>query len=179
MRLRVALFAKPGQAVTVQVFPSRVEIWNAGALPEGVTVDGLVRGQISILRNPDIAHALYLQGYMEKLGRDGVLIDHACKAYGLPAPKWRSDARGVTLIFRTPEVTPEVTKLIRLIDGDASRQELQQLSGLKDGEHVRKACLQPALAAGMVEMTLPSKPTSRLQRYRLTPQGKRLRKQSK
>lgn len=176
--------------VVVQVFPNRVEIWNSGALPEGVTVDGLVRGQISILRNPDIAHALYLQGYMEKLGRGGVLIDHACKAYGLPAPEWRSDARGVTLIFRTPEVapevapevtpevTPEVVKLISLMDGDASRQALQQLLGLKDGEHFRKAYLQPALAAGVIEMTLPDKPTSRLQRYRLTPQGKRLRKQS-
>jgi ATP-dependent DNA helicase RecG len=169
--------------IRVQVFPRRVEIWNSGSLPEGVTPDGLVKGQISILRNPDIAHVLYLQGFMEKLGRGGVLIDHACREQGLPAPEWRSDARGVTLIFRatevtpevTPEVVPEVTRLVSLMEGEASRQELQQRLGLKDSEHFRKTYLLPALAAKAVEMTLPDKPTSRMQRYRLTPLGKRLR----
>ena len=52
-----------------------------------------------------------------------------------------------------------------------SRQELQQTLDLKDPEHFRKAYLLPALSSGLVEMTLPEKPTSRSQRYRLTAQG--------
>ncbi|WP_200770583.1 hypothetical protein [Thiomicrospira sp. ALE5] len=40
-----------------------------------------------ILRNtPTKAHALYLQGYMEKLGRGSVLITQACREAGLPDP---------------------------------------------------------------------------------------------
>lgn len=158
-----------------------------GELPEGVTPRDLVHGQISVLRNPDIAHVLYLQGMMEKLGRGGVLIDHACKAQGLPAPEWRSDASGVTLIFRTPEVipeatpevatevTPEVLRLLRVVESKSSRRYLQQALNLKDSEHLRKAYLLPALTAGMIEMTVPDKPTSSKQRYRLRSQGRRLR----
>ena len=84
------------------------------------------------MRNPDIAHVLHLQGMTERLRRGGVLIDHACKAQGLPAPEWRSDANGVTLIFRTPEVTPEVLRLLRVVESESSRRDLQQALDLKD-----------------------------------------------
>ncbi|MGQ0524737.1 MAG: Fic family protein, partial [Betaproteobacteria bacterium] len=43
--------------------------------------------------------------------------------------------------------------------------------GLRDDEHFRKAYLLPALEAGWVEMTIPDKPNSRLQKYRLTAAG--------
>jgi hypothetical protein len=41
----------------------------------------------------------------------------------------------------------------------------------RDNEHFRKAYVQPALAAGLIEMTRPDRPRSRLQRYRLTAAG--------
>ncbi|MBM3225571.1 MAG: transcriptional regulator, partial [Candidatus Tectomicrobia bacterium] len=43
----------------------------------------------------------------------------------------------------------------------------------RNSEHFRKAYLVPALASGLLEMTIPAKPKSRLQQYRLTPQGRR------
>ena len=52
-----------------------------------------------------------------------------------------------------------------------SRKELQALLGLKDPDHFRLAYLQPALEAGLIEMTLPKTPRSPLQRYRLTKSG--------
>ena len=52
------------------------------------------------------------------------------------------------------------------------RTEIQNLLGLKHEDHFREAYLTPALAAGLVEMTIQSKPTSRLQKYRLTAKGK-------
>ena len=43
--------------------------------------------------------------------------------------------------------------------------------GLKNADHFRKAYILPAMAAGVLEMTLPEQPNSRLQRYRLTNKG--------
>jgi ATP-dependent DNA helicase RecG len=52
-----------------------------------------------------------------------------------------------------------------------SRQELQTALDLSDAEHFRKAYLMPALGAGLIEMTIPEKPRSSRQRYRITSQG--------
>ncbi len=44
---------------------------------------------------------------------------------------------------------------------------------LKHLVHFRLAYLQPALRAGLIAMTIPDKPRSSRQRYRLTPAGRR------
>jgi ATP-dependent DNA helicase RecG len=71
----------------------------------------------------------------------------------------------------TTEVTEEVKRLLKLITGDHSRKELQEMLGLKHAEHFRKTYLLPAIKAGFVGMTRPDKPKSRLQKYRLTEKG--------
>ena len=75
----------------------------------------------------------------------------------------------------TPEVTLEVTlevkKLLSILKGEMSRKDIQQKLGLKDEKHFREAYQQPAVAAGLIEMTIPDKPNSRLQKYRITEKG--------
>jgi ATP-dependent DNA helicase RecG len=53
-----------------------------------------------------------------------------------------------------------------------SRVELMASLGLKDEKHFRESYQQAALATGLVEMTIPAKPQSRNQKYRLTVAGK-------
>ena len=48
---------------------------------------------------------------------------------------------------------------------------LMELVGRSDRTKFRNQILQPLLDAGYVEMTVPQKPNSRLQRYRLSPAG--------
>ena len=91
--------------VTIQVYPKRLEIWNSGSLPEGITPETLAKGHLSVLRNPDIAHVLYLRGTMEKIGRGSLLILKTCRDIGLPEPTWTSDELGVTLTFRAGNMT--------------------------------------------------------------------------
>ena len=71
-----------------------------------------------------------------------------------------------------PEVPPEVERLLHALAGETlRRRELQARLGLQDEKHFRQHYLQPALAAGLLEMTVPDKPRSRMQRYRLTDKG--------
>lgn len=70
-----------------------------------------------------------------------------------------------------PEVTPEVVMLIKSLKGELSRMELMRKLRLKDEKNFRVTYLKPALEAGFVERTIPDKPTSRLQKYRLTDTG--------
>ena len=57
---------------------------------------------------------------------------------------------------------------------EQKRAELQEAAGLKDREHFRKSHLEPLLDAGLLEMTIPDKPTSSRQRYRTTESGARV-----
>lgn len=58
------------------------------------------------------------------------------------------------------------------LEGEMSRREIQEKLGLKNDEHFRKAYLLPALEAECIEMTLPDKPRSSKQKYRLTEKWK-------
>ena len=70
-----------------------------------------------------------------------------------------------------PQVTGQVQRLLSVMVADHSRSELQALLGLKHRDSFIATYLQPALAGGWIEMTIPEKPRSSLQRYRLTPAG--------
>ncbi len=73
----------------------------------------------------------------------------------------------------TPQVTPQVVALLKVLDREPlSRDALQRVLGLSDRKSFRRSWLAPALTAGLVEMTLPDTPNSRLQRYRLTSKGR-------
>ncbi len=77
----------------------------------------------------------------------------------------------------TPEVAPEVKKMLAMLNGAGnamSRREMQQQLDLSDEKHFREFYLQPAVAGGLIEMTVPQRPTSRLQKYRLTRKGSQL-----
>ncbi len=77
--------------------------------------------------------------------------------------------------LNTPQVshhvTPQVNKLIHALEHEMSREELQAACALKDRKSYSERYLKPALEQGVIEMTIPDKPRSRSQRYRLTALG--------
>ncbi len=58
--------------------------------------------------------------------------------------------------------------MLTLIVGEMTRKKILQKLGLKDEKHFRENYQQAAIAQGLIEMTLPDKPNSRLQKYRFT-----------
>jgi ATP-dependent DNA helicase RecG len=61
--------------------------------------------------------------------------------------------------------------MLAVLKKPMTRKEIQAALGLKDEKHFRQAYQQPAVAAGLIEMTVPDKPQSRLQKYKITPKG--------
>lgn len=58
------------------------------------------------------------------------------------------------------------------MEGELSRQELQDLLNITHREYFRTQYLNPAIEMGIVQMTIPGKPTSGNQKYYLTDKGK-------
>ena len=72
----------------------------------------------------------------------------------------------------TAQVTAQVGELLARVNGEMTRQAIQDALGLAHRENFRKVYLAPALELGVIEMTLPNKPRSSNQRYRLTALGR-------
>lgn len=73
-----------------------------------------------------------------------------------------------------PHVTPQVVALLKCLSEHTiplNREEAQTKLDLKDRKSFRERYLKPALAAGLIKMTIPDKPNSKLQQYRLTELG--------
>jgi predicted transcriptional regulator len=76
----------------------------------------------------------------------------------------------------TMQVTMQVAKMIKVMDGMMSRLEIMQKMNLFNRDYFRLECLQPSLKECIIEMTIPDKPKSRFQKYRLTDKGIELKK---
>jgi|GEM_PF-1567016 len=70
----------------------------------------------------------------------------------------------------------ELKRVLSVIEGEMTRGELQNLLNLKNNEHFRKFYLVPAISGNYIEMTLPDKPNSRFQKYRITDKGLEVKK---
>ncbi|WP_291319233.1 Fic family protein [Desulfonatronospira sp.] len=73
----------------------------------------------------------------------------------------------------SPQVTPQVKRLLEVLRGEMSREDLQKALNLRDRKSFREVYLKPALAEGLIEMTMPARQSSRFQKYRLTHSGRR------
>ncbi|MFZ5759851.1 MAG: Fic family protein [Thermodesulfobacteriota bacterium] len=85
------------------------------------------------------------------------------------------------------KITPEVgtrlglsrhqVEILRNCASEKAIGELMDLIGRANRTKFRDQVLRPLLDAGLVEMTIPNKPTSSRQKYRLTGKGKQYSRQ--
>jgi ATP-dependent DNA helicase RecG len=72
--------------VQVIVFTDRIEVWNPGELPPGLTPELLRKPHGPIPRNPLIAEPLFRVKYVEKAGTGTTDMIDDCRKAGLPEP---------------------------------------------------------------------------------------------
>jgi ATP-dependent DNA helicase RecG len=78
-----------------------------------------------------------------------------------------------------PEVTTEVMNMLKVLKRDMTRNEIMAALGLKNEKHFRQHYQQAGIAAGLIEMTIPHKPKSSKQKYRITARGRKLLENTK
>lgn len=175
-----------GANVFVEVYGDRIEVVNPGGLPAGMQYSDL--GCKSVRRNPLVADLLHRIAFIEKAGTGIQRMRDAAREHGHPQPEITADGF-FTVVFRplpsappkhppsTPQVTPQVAAVLAAAREPASRETLMAAAGLADRKHFRSSYLESLLAAGWIEMTVPGKPRSPHQRYRMTRLGVEVLKQ--
>ena len=162
-------------------------------LPPSLTLDMLREPHGSVPGNLLLAEPLYLTQYIERMGTGTGDMIRRCREAGLPEPEFSMSDGFVITIRRTvqqrigeasgrpesqpesrPESQPESLErrvLGLLADGPLSKSELSSRLGQKEVSGHLNQVIRVLLADQTVEYTRPEKPTSRLQKYRLTDKG--------
>ena len=170
-----------------EFFDDRIEITSFGSLPQGMTEKEFFEGY-SVPRNKELMRVFRDLELVEHLGSGVPRIlrsyEKECFKFSenflrmiFPASEQVAEqvAEQVTEQV-TGQVTGQVTELIKALDKEMDRQEIQDKLGLAHRENFRANYLKPALNQGLIEMTIPDRPNSSLQKYRLTILGKQLKK---
>jgi predicted HTH transcriptional regulator len=188
-------------SVQVMLFSDRLEVWNPGALPPVLTLKSLLKPHGSYPKNPLVAEPLYLTKYIERMGtgiRD--MVDR-CRVAGLSDPVFKLTDGFVATVYRKPGVAFEAVnkasgqmrppipvdqvgtksglsrdqvEMLRQCLKDQSIADLMVIAGRTNRTKFRDQVLNPLAEMGLIEMTIPGKPTSSKQKYRLTQKGRNL-----
>ena len=87
--------------VQVIVYADRIEVWNPGELPHGLTPEKLREPHAPVPRNPLLAEPLYRVKFVEKAGTGTTDMIADCLGAGLPEPTFEQNgAHFVTTIWR-------------------------------------------------------------------------------
>lgn len=183
--------SNPSSYVAIAVFDDRIEIHSIGGFPKGIRAELLTQEHRSIARNPLIAGAFHRTGAIEVWGRGTNRVIDACRAYGIADPTFTEASGAVTVTFKaevvvgTQDLVPDRhqvgTKLalsqyqvevLELADFPRALPELMVPSGRTDRTKFRDGVVAPLLEAGFIEMTIPDKPRSSKQQYRITEAGR-------
>jgi len=157
-----------------EFFDDRIEITSFGSLPQGMTEKEFFEGY-SIPRNKELMRIFRDLDLVEHLGSG---VPRILRSYGKECFKFTENFLRMTFpILKqvTEQVTPQVMELIKIIEEEMGRQEIQNKLELLDRKNLRINYLSPALNWGYIAMTIPENPNSSLQKYRLTEKGKQLK----
>lgn len=117
-------------SVQVMLFRNRLEVWNPGQLPYGLTVNKLLEPHKSLPANPLIADPLFWTGYVDKVGTGTEDIVNLCKDKGLKAPEYHQEEDFRVVIWRNdgPERDQKST---RSVPEEYQKQLVLRLSSLQ------------------------------------------------
>lgn len=104
--------------VQIRIYDDRLEIWNPGMLPAGISVEELYREHPSRPRNPRLAAIFHRARLIEHWGTGTLRIIKSCETRGMPRPEFISAMGTFIVRFRRAVVisSPQPTYEIELND---------------------------------------------------------------
>lgn len=98
----------------------------------------------------------------------------------LRASHRQASAEPVNTTDQVPDqATDQVKALLSVMINEHNRSELMDFLNLSHNHTFRQNYLHPAIEKGLIELTIPDKPNSSKQKYRLTAKGKQLKEHMK
>ena len=186
-------YSQRGTPIRIAFFDDRIDVESPGLLLPGMTVEDMKSG-VSRIRNPVIARVFRELRLVEQWGSGVRRIFAEAAEQGLPEPTISEIATGLRLSVYLKEpvqITPEgpdktgaqsgaqsraqSEKILQLLAGEPlSASGLIAGLGLKSKTGAFKRAVKELLDQGLIAYTLPNKPDSRLQTYRLTALGQQV-----
>ncbi|GAB6012450.1 ATP-binding protein [Viscerimonas tarda] len=105
-----------GAPTQLRVYDHKLQLWNHGTLPEGITLDKLSKSHSSFPRNPILAEACFKGSYIDSWGSGIMKIVNSCKAAGLPTPTLEEDMGGFMVKLFKDRFTEEQLQKLGLND---------------------------------------------------------------
>lgn len=179
--------------IMIKIFDDHIRFVNPGSLMGGLVPEDLLKGDyIAVHRNKLLAEAFYLRGDIEKFGTGFYRIQSELQhspelgfmfeshngftRSGMDViPQNTAQNTAQDIAQDTAQDTAQVKDLLFNLEGEMTRDEIQEKLKLVHRENFRKFYLRPALDSGLIEMTIPDKPNSKFQKYRLTEKGRKLK----
>ena len=163
-----------GTPIQINIFSDRMEIRSPGNLYGRVTVEEL--GKIRPdLRNPALATMSEFLLKTENRYSGIPTIRREMKAAGLPEPVFINGRNEfIVVLYNGEGIKQEVMQanteigvdnLLEFCKIPRTRKEIAQFLGLDTVFYVSKKYIDPLVAEGKLEMTIPDKPSSRKQKY--------------
>ena len=196
-------YSQVGAPIRIAFFDDRIDIESPGILLPGMTIDDMKQG-VSRLRNRVIARVFRELNLIEQWGSGVRRIFSDAQALGLPEPVIVEIGMRVRLtvyLAKSMVLEPIVSEeglqpearlesasrlesrlesklaarvMLRLAEQESGKAQLALTLGHKPESGALHRQIRRLLDFGLIEMTLPHKPKSRLQKYRLTGKGRQL-----
>ncbi|MCK5913866.1 MAG: putative DNA binding domain-containing protein [Desulfuromusa sp.] len=193
-------YSQRGAPIRIAFFDDRIEIENPGILLPGMTIDDMRQG-VSKIRNHVIARMFRELNLIEQWGSGVRRIFREAEEQGLPVPEIVEVGMRMRFIVplaepltvqanteqERPESRPEselesrlelklesrlAAKVIILLHGaESGKSQLANGVGHRSVSGELKKQIKRLLGLELIEMTIPGKPNSSLQKYRLTAKG--------
>lgn len=179
-----------GTDIQIKMFDDHLTVESPGSLPGIVRINNIRHVHFS--RNPKIAELLQEYEYVREFGEGVDRMFSEMETAGLPAPEYKVEAFMLYATIKNGKTAPsqienphdnphdEVknphdhpqnphdnvsAKILYLCSIPRTRSEIVEYCGYTDARYFAKKYLNPLLKSGKLEMTNPSKPRSKNQRY--------------
>ncbi len=141
------------------IYDDRLEIWNPGALPPGITLKQLKKPHHSFPRNELIANVFYKRGWIEKWGTGTTRMVEFCKKNNTPEPTFSEEFHGFSVVFSFKEPMHSAIQIQKRSSKDLlnfRQQEILEILGKTEN-----------MAASAIKQQLKEPPSDRTLRYEL------------